>query len=182
MAVSGSNRVLRGGSWNNDPQNLRSAQRNNNLPGNRNNDIGFRSMSTKYRPKSGVQGLRFCASGFVQAIARRQRGTVGRTTTEPPRLVVLSGVKIAAALFYSVISWVSRPTTWTAPGAPAARHQRNRATRGSLRRLRPSRPGAKDRRGSCLIPCGTTSRHDPADPVPGSAGRKRAPWSSRLPR
>lgn len=34
--------MLRGGSWNNDPQNLRSAQRNNNRPGNRNNKwIGF---------------------------------------------------------------------------------------------------------------------------------------------
>jgi len=37
-----SNRVLRGGSWNNNPQNLRSANRNNNTPDNRNNNIGFR--------------------------------------------------------------------------------------------------------------------------------------------
>ncbi len=35
-------RVLRGGSWNNNPQNCRSANRNNNTPDNRNNNIGFR--------------------------------------------------------------------------------------------------------------------------------------------
>ncbi|WP_071987509.1 SUMF1/EgtB/PvdO family nonheme iron enzyme [Crocosphaera watsonii] len=34
--------MLRGGSWNNNPSNCRSANRNNNDPGNRNNNIGFR--------------------------------------------------------------------------------------------------------------------------------------------
>jgi hypothetical protein len=38
----GSNRVKRGGSWNNNGQNLRSAYRNNNNPSNRNNNLGFR--------------------------------------------------------------------------------------------------------------------------------------------
>lgn len=38
----GSNRVLRGGSWNNNARNSRSAYRNNNNPGNRNNNVGFR--------------------------------------------------------------------------------------------------------------------------------------------
>ncbi|MEO0786929.1 MAG: SUMF1/EgtB/PvdO family nonheme iron enzyme, partial [Pseudomonadota bacterium] len=41
-----SRRVLRGGSWNNNPQNLRSANRNRNNPTNRNNNIGFRVAST----------------------------------------------------------------------------------------------------------------------------------------
>ncbi|QQZ30682.1 SUMF1/EgtB/PvdO family nonheme iron enzyme [Thiothrix subterranea] len=38
----GTNRVLRGGAWNNNAQNVRSANRNNNTPDNRNNNIGFR--------------------------------------------------------------------------------------------------------------------------------------------
>jgi len=35
-------RVLRGGSWNNNPRNLRAANRNRNTPDNRNNNNGFR--------------------------------------------------------------------------------------------------------------------------------------------
>ena len=38
--------VLRGGSWNNNPRNLRSANRNRNTPDNRNNNNGFRAAST----------------------------------------------------------------------------------------------------------------------------------------
>jgi hypothetical protein len=34
--------VIRGGSWNNNPRNDRSANRNRNEPGNRNNNLGFR--------------------------------------------------------------------------------------------------------------------------------------------
>lgn len=49
--ASGSNRMLRGGSWNNNAENLRSAYRNNNGPGNRNQNIGFRLVST-FSPKS----------------------------------------------------------------------------------------------------------------------------------
>ena len=38
----GSRRVIRGGSWNNEPRNVRCANRNNNEPANRNNNVGFR--------------------------------------------------------------------------------------------------------------------------------------------
>lgn len=38
----GSNRVLRGGSWNNNARNCRVSNRNNNTPDNRNNNNGFR--------------------------------------------------------------------------------------------------------------------------------------------
>lgn len=45
-ASSGSNRVKRGGSWNNNAQNCRSANRNNNYnPSNRNSNLGFRPVS-----------------------------------------------------------------------------------------------------------------------------------------
>jgi formylglycine-generating enzyme required for sulfatase activity len=39
---SSSNRVNRGGSWNNTASNCRVANRNNNSPGNSNNNLGFR--------------------------------------------------------------------------------------------------------------------------------------------
>ena len=53
------NRVNRGGSWNNDARNCRSAYRNNAHPGNRNNNLGFRvSSSLQSGQKAGVQGLR----------------------------------------------------------------------------------------------------------------------------
>jgi hypothetical protein len=46
-AAEGDNRVLRGGSWNNDnTDNFRCAYRNNNRPDNRNNNNGFRCAST----------------------------------------------------------------------------------------------------------------------------------------
>lgn len=45
-AASGSNRVKRGGSWNNNARNCRSANRDNTTPDNRNNNLGFRLSST----------------------------------------------------------------------------------------------------------------------------------------
>lgn len=42
MSVGGSNRVNRGGSWNNNAQNSRVSYRNNNTPDNRNNNLGLR--------------------------------------------------------------------------------------------------------------------------------------------
>ena len=38
----GANRVYRGGSYFNKPRNCRPSYRNNNSPGNRNNNLGFR--------------------------------------------------------------------------------------------------------------------------------------------
>ena len=47
----GSFRGLRGGSWNNNENNLRSSNRNNNNPDNENNNIGFRVASPRTAPK-----------------------------------------------------------------------------------------------------------------------------------
>ncbi len=41
---------MRGGSWNSDAHNCRSANRNNNRPDNRNNNVGFRLSSSRQRP------------------------------------------------------------------------------------------------------------------------------------
>jgi formylglycine-generating enzyme required for sulfatase activity len=48
--------VQRGGSWNNKPENLRSANRNRNNPDNRNNNIGFRLA---HYPASVLRAVRF---------------------------------------------------------------------------------------------------------------------------
>jgi hypothetical protein len=40
--TAGESRVIRGGNWNNNSNNLRSSNRNNNSPTNENNNIGFR--------------------------------------------------------------------------------------------------------------------------------------------
>ena len=48
---AGSFRVIRGGSFNNDDaRNLRADNRNNNDPGNRNDNLGFRLVSSRRRP------------------------------------------------------------------------------------------------------------------------------------
>jgi hypothetical protein len=61
---TGSSRVLRGGSWNNNAQNLRSANRNDNDPGNRNSNIGFRLVSTfSVWPEIVVQGSQLSVKG-----------------------------------------------------------------------------------------------------------------------
>jgi hypothetical protein len=52
----GSNRVNRGGSWNNDASNVRAANRNNNTPGNRNNNLGLRPASSGRHPSSWRSG------------------------------------------------------------------------------------------------------------------------------
>ena len=74
MARSGSNRVIRGGGWYNDAQNARSAYRNNNDPGNQNDDLGFRLVSTKNCQISAVFVIALPCSGFVQAITQSQGG------------------------------------------------------------------------------------------------------------
>ena len=49
-------RVLRGGSWNNKPNNLRCANRNRNNPDNRNNNNGFRCVKSLKCLNSAVHG------------------------------------------------------------------------------------------------------------------------------
>ncbi|HOC67653.1 MAG TPA: SUMF1/EgtB/PvdO family nonheme iron enzyme [Candidatus Hydrogenedentes bacterium] len=39
--------MIRGGNWNNNARNCRSAYRNNNTPDNRNNNIGFRLAAAR---------------------------------------------------------------------------------------------------------------------------------------
>jgi hypothetical protein len=62
-------RVLRGGAWNNESDNLRAANRNNDNPDNRDNNIGFRLV---------------CAGVFVRKVllpAGSQTGEIRRAQT-----------------------------------------------------------------------------------------------------
>jgi len=54
--LNGSNRVIRGGSWNNSARNCRSAYRNGNDPGNRRNNLGFRLVLAPSSIPSGWTG------------------------------------------------------------------------------------------------------------------------------
>ncbi len=55
----GAKRVIRGGSWNNSPRNCRVANRNNNTPDNRNNNVGFRVVSSQLIDRAvGTDSLR----------------------------------------------------------------------------------------------------------------------------
>jgi len=58
MPYKGRHRVLRGGSWNNNAPNCRAANRNNNEPSNRNNNLGFRLVSVSFQLTGGPDGLR----------------------------------------------------------------------------------------------------------------------------
>jgi formylglycine-generating enzyme required for sulfatase activity len=49
----GTNRVLRGGSWNNNGRNLRSAYRNHNDPSNANDNNGFHLAQAHIRSETG---------------------------------------------------------------------------------------------------------------------------------
>ncbi|MFV0278771.1 MAG: SUMF1/EgtB/PvdO family nonheme iron enzyme [Parahaliea sp.] len=51
-------RVLRGGSWNNNPDNLRAANRNRNNADNRNNNVGFRVVCRPHRLRSRRRRMR----------------------------------------------------------------------------------------------------------------------------
>ena len=90
-------RVLRGGSFNNNAQNARSATRNNNQPENRNNNNGFRAASTLRQtsesvvPESAGQNLTFVLQSVpeckVQAVVLCRAGLIqfGQTKNRPGR-------------------------------------------------------------------------------------------------
>ena len=62
------NRVIRGGSWNNDAQYCRSANRSNNHPDYSNFNVGFRPANSWHRREVGVHGRRPGAPGHDQAV------------------------------------------------------------------------------------------------------------------
>jgi Sulfatase-modifying factor enzyme 1 len=89
--------VLRGGSWNNNQDNARSANRNRNNPNNRNNNIGFRvvcsstsfcsfsgkALSSVFAGAPGLREDRY-ASGIVRRPWFAGRGEEGKMARARP--------------------------------------------------------------------------------------------------
>ena len=79
---TGSNRVIRGGSWNNDADNCRVANRNWNNPDNRNNNVGFRPANT-----APFEWFVFYGNKRVNVLSRRwscSRYETGTNSRLPP--------------------------------------------------------------------------------------------------
>jgi len=75
-------RVVRGGSWNNKPENLRSANRNRNETDNRNNNLGFRlaqsaraAFGLSPEPACRETGRAWCAGVHEPASWTRRDGS-----------------------------------------------------------------------------------------------------------
>jgi len=82
VVIAGGNRVLRGGSWNDNGRNVRSANRNTNEPGNRNHNIGFRLAPAQASVKPALDQMTIlsAASRRQKANALRQAGRQRRRT------------------------------------------------------------------------------------------------------
>lgn len=86
-----SNRANRGGSWNNKPANVRSANRNRNTPAKRNDNLGLRLLKTSPAPDgNGSRTLALCL-WLVQLAVIPRRRKAGRSETAFQRLVGLEG-------------------------------------------------------------------------------------------
>ena len=77
-SVTGSNRVIRGGSWDNNARNLRAANRNNDDPGNRNPNLGVRLLSS-------------CLIGQMRRVYGRGARAQGMTKVPEPAPPALAG-------------------------------------------------------------------------------------------
>ena len=96
-----------GGSWNNNASNLRSANRNNNTPSNRNNDIGFRLANSF--PQSGAIRVVYGWSGGAPGMTRPVSGARGSGRVpkreEPAAQVGAFGLSTAPSASRQTIPW-----------------------------------------------------------------------------
>jgi hypothetical protein len=72
--------LLRGGSWNNNPRNCRSAYRNHNQPDNANNNVGFRVVCLPQHPSPSepLEGIPAGAPEGSQTRGSRPAPVIGR--------------------------------------------------------------------------------------------------------
>jgi Sulfatase-modifying factor enzyme 1 len=73
LVEASAHRVIRGGSWNNDAQNLRAAYRNHNEPTNRNNNLGFRCAELTTKPDGSLLNRPASCPSF-RTMAKGSRG------------------------------------------------------------------------------------------------------------
>jgi formylglycine-generating enzyme required for sulfatase activity len=79
--AAATNRVKRGGSWNNDARNVRSANRNRNRPDNTSNNLGFRAcLAPQPEGRRPAFGQR-----LLQSPDMRVQLVTGPKTTRPAR-------------------------------------------------------------------------------------------------
>ena len=71
--------LLRGGSWNNNPRNCRSAYRNHNQPDNANNNVGFRVVCLPQHPSPSepLEGIQAGAQEGSQTRGSRPAPVIG---------------------------------------------------------------------------------------------------------
>ena len=100
-------RVVRGGSWNNNPGNLRAANRNNNRVSNRNNNLGLRLVQAAPLPEFPYSGIWEACHGIVitadalltrRALARhlvKERKAHYHFTVKPNQKILLNDLQDA---------------------------------------------------------------------------------------
>jgi hypothetical protein len=81
VIIAGANRVLRGGSWNNNGRNCRSANRNRNEPANRNDNIGFRLALARARRDAALDQMIILSTALRRRKAKALR-QVSRSRAE----------------------------------------------------------------------------------------------------
>ena len=114
---------MRGGSWNNNPQNVRVSNRNRNEPTNRNNNIGFRCAGYAERGLSGseVRGPEPVSSTEIPGAPtpfpgrRSRRRRQGRQTASGPGF---SGSLQANVSPGSAQAWLQRHEDSQRPAVP----------------------------------------------------------------
>ncbi len=115
----GSNRVNRGGSWNNNASNCRSANRNNNNPDNSNYNIGFRFARSSKKMEFSVEQVSILShKGRIEYIntllvgnSRKPGIMIGMTAIAGVHKLIRRDQKVALAVCFGVVAGAALPVT-----------------------------------------------------------------------
>ncbi|MCA8917248.1 MAG: SUMF1/EgtB/PvdO family nonheme iron enzyme [Planctomycetes bacterium] len=104
-------RVVRGGAWNNNAANARSAARNDNNPDNRNDNIGFRVLCSSHIVIIPERCFGTDGNSGRPRFAGRVRGAIDGAGESRPHVVVSRRAHIEAGRHLDLLPW--RPPTFT---------------------------------------------------------------------